>query len=295
MKRHEASERRACKVVGLSRRVKRYSPLLSDVNTKLRAAMLVLVGKFPRFGYRRITALLRREVSGQNRKCIYRLWREEGLKVPVRRKRLKNKGHCSSSIANQPSEHINHIWTWDFVSSSTRSGKELRWLVRPHSSTRECLHLEARRSWPATDVLESVMSLMSVRGIPLCLRSDNGPEFVATHLRDSLTSLGLNLLYVEPGSPWQNGSIESFNACFRDEWLNEQSFHGVTHANTGGSQFLDYYNNTRPHSSLNYETPREYAERLGDSNLSDSKTRQERTIKQPSLHLKGDNYEELSN
>ena len=251
-----------CQVVGLSRRAKRYKPVLSEENARIKESMLRLVKEHPRYGYRRITALLRREGWHVNRKRVYRLWKEEGLKVPKRRKKPKNKGHSRTSIGNYPSTHINHVWSWDFVSSSTRNGQELRWLVIIDEYTRECLHLEARRSWPAADVWECLLALMTSRGAPFCMRSDNGPEFIASALQSSLSALGLNVLYVEPGCPWQNGAVESFNASFRDEWLNEQSFLGIAQAKTKGLQFMDSYNNVRPHSSLGYNTPAEYAAKV---------------------------------
>ena len=240
----------------------RYLPKRQKVNERLKEAMLRLVREYPRYGYKKIAGLLRKEGWKVNPKRVYRLWKEEGLRVPRRRKRPKNRGHADSSVARLPARHINHVWSWDFVSDSTRSGRELRWLVVLDEYSRECLYFQPRRSWSAADVLEVMLELMAEHGIPLCLRSDNGPELTARQLRESLETLGLKLLYIEPGSPWQNGAVEALIAILRDEFLNEHRFVGVQEAATKSERYRELYNTKRPHGSLGQRTPAEAAGRV---------------------------------
>lgn len=240
----------------------RYRPKLQEFNQRLREAMLRIVREFPRYGYRKIADLLKRAGWKVNVKRVYRLWRAEGLRVPRRRKKPRNRGHSGASIARMPANHLNHVWSWDFVSDATADGRELRWLVVIDEYARECLYLSPRRSWSAADVLEVVLKLMTEHGIPLCIRSDNGPELTAKTLRRSLEGLGLEMLYVEPGSPWQNGAVESFIATLRDELLNEQRFCGVRQAAQASDCYRVLYNTKRPHGSLGYRTPAEAAGRV---------------------------------
>ena len=223
--------------------------------------MLELVKENPRFGYKKITTLLRRAGWEVNKKRVYGLWKKEGLKVPRRVKIRRNKGHGSSSIAVTPAEHINHVWTWDFLSDSTIYGDSLRWLLVKDEYTKECLVLAVAKSWKSSDVVDTLLELMTRRGVPLCIRSDNGPEFIANKLRESFEEIGIKMLYIEPGSPWQNGSGESFVATFRSECLNEHRLTGLAHARKLSEEFMARYNNFRPHNSIAQLTPTEFREK----------------------------------
>ncbi len=235
----------------------RYVCKRQEFNERLRGSMLRKVQQYPHYGYKKITRELNKDGWKVNRKRVYKLWRTEGLKVPRRRKKPKNKGHSSHSILRRPAQHINHVWSWDFVSGATTNGRELRWLVVLEEFTRECFYFHPRRSWSAEDILEVLLELMGKHGIPLCIRSDNGPEFTAKLIKDSLTRMGLELLYVEPGSPWQNGAVESLISILRQEFLNEQCFTSVSQATKKSETFQMFYNARRPHGSLGYRTPEE--------------------------------------
>jgi transposase InsO family protein len=245
-------------VLGLARIVKRYKPKDNQFNERLRIALLDLVQQYPRYGYRKITTLLRKSGWLVNKKRVFRLWQQEGLRVPRRKKVKRNKGHSHSSIKHSPATHINNVWTWDFLSDSTVHGKSIRWLLVKDEFTRECLLLEPRWSWKAKDVVSALVELIKVRGTPLCIRSDNGSEFIAKEVQALFKLTNIKSLYIEPGSPWQNGSGESFVNTFRSECLNEQSLRGLKDAKAISAAFKECYNTIRPHHSLKQLTPEEY-------------------------------------
>ena len=211
--------------------------------------------EYGRYGYRRITAMLREEGWKVNHKRVERIWREEGLKVPksqLKRRRLWfNDGSC---IRLRP-EHRNHVWSYDFLAERTSDGKAMRMLNIIDEFTKECLAIKVGRKITASDVIDTLTELFIERGSPKFLRSDNGPEFVAELLRQWLKDLGVQTAYIEPGSPWENGYIESFNGKFRDELLNGEIFDTITEAQVISEQWRRYYNTIRPHSSLKYRPP----------------------------------------
>ena len=217
---------------------------------RLRARITALACNYGRYGYRPITTMLRSEGWHVNHKRVERLWREEGLKVPQkqpRRRRLwLNRSSCIRLRAERPS----HVWSYDFVSDRTSDGRPLRMLTVIDEFTRECLAIYVARKITAMDVLETLAALFVERGTPDFIRSDNGPEFVADIIREWLERLGVQTLFIEPGSPWENGYIESFNGKLRYELLNGEIFDTVLEARIVIDRWRWEYNTIRPHSSL---------------------------------------------
>ena len=222
--------------------------------------MLELVREHPRFGYRRIWALLRREGWRVNRKRVYRLWRRQGLKVPRRKTKKRRLGHSGNGCARRRALAKDHVWAWDFIHDRTADGRPLKWLSVVDEYTRECVALEVGRSLTAARVVEILAGLFRGRGAPEHIRSDNGPEFIARAIRSWLSAAGVGTLYIEPGAPWENGYAESFNSKVRDELLNAEEFASELEARVVGKDWKRAYNHERPHSSLGYLTPAEYGE-----------------------------------
>lgn len=223
------------------------------------ARMHELVREHPRYGYRRITALLRREGWHVNRKRIYRLWRQEGLKVPQKQRKRRHLGHSGNSCARRRAEQKDDVWAWDFIHDRTITGRPLKWLAITDEYTRECLALEVDGSITADKVLDVLVRLFLTRGVPTHIRSDNGPEFIAGAIRDHLEQTGVETLYIEPGSPWENGYAESFFSRLRDELLNCEEFADLAEARWFAKRRKQEHNEERPHSSLGYQTPSEFA------------------------------------
>jgi transposase InsO family protein len=214
-----------------------------------------LATRYGRYGYRRITALLNKRGWQVNHKRVERIWRQEGLKVPKKqpkRGRLwLNDGSC---IRLRP-EHKDHVWSYDFVTARTADGRAFRMLTIIDEYTRECLAILVGRRLTSEDVIDQLFNLFILRGIPEHIRSDNGPEFTAKAIRKWLERLGIKTLFIEPGSPWENGYIESFNGKLRDELLNREVFATLTEAKVLIEQWRKEYNQVRPHSSLGYRPP----------------------------------------
>lgn len=263
----EVSERRACRTLGQPRSTQRYQPKVKDDEAALLKRMESLVRRHPRFGYRRIHALLRREGWRVNRKRIHRLWRQEGYRVPQKRCKKRRLGVSEHGIMRQRAEGMNDVWAWDFIHDVDERGRPLKWLVIEDEFTREGLALEVARSIKAEDVLDELSQLMLIRGRPRHIRSDNGPEFIAQAIRRFLETAGVETLYIEAGAPWQNGYVESFNSRFRDELLSQEVFAGVKDAKGLSVWWKNEYNHRRPHSSLGYRTPAEFAASLAESPL----------------------------
>ena len=252
---YRISQRRACRAIGISQRVARYEPVRREDEEALRYRIIELACNYGRYGYRRITALLRAEGRHVNHKRVERIWREEGLKVPQkqpkRRRLWLNDGSC---VRLRP-EYRNHVWSCDFVEDKLSNKRKIRWLNIIDEHTRECLASIPRRSWSHQNVIEVLSGLFITKGCPSYLRSDNGPEFIAIRLRDWLSSVGVTTAYIEPGSPWENGYCESFNSRMRDELLNGEIFDTLTEAEILTRRWVDVYNTVRPHSSLGYRPP----------------------------------------
>jgi transposase InsO family protein len=249
------SERRACRTLAQHRSTQRKAPTTPDDEAALTADIIELTRQYGRYGYRRITALLRTSGWVVNKKRVERIWRREGLKVPTKqpkRKRLwLNDGSC---IRLRP-ERPNHVWSYDFVADRTHDGKAFRMLCIIDEFTRECLAIVVARKLKSHDVIDALSGLFVTRGVPVHVRSDNGPEFVATALREWIAAVGAKTAYIEPGSPWENGYCESFNGKLRDELLNGEIFYTLKEAKIVIETWRRHYNAIRPHSSLGYRPP----------------------------------------
>lgn len=224
-----------------------------------------IVRRRPRFGYRRLTAVLRREGWTVNAKRIHRLCRKEGLKVPRTLRKRRAIGGSANACHVRQAEHKDHVWTWDFAFDRTLGGTTLKWLSIVDEYTRECLTLKVDRSITSRDVIDTLAELFAMRGVPRAIRSDNGPEFVAQAIQEWLTKLKIDALYVAPGSPWENGYAESFHSKLRDEFLSPEEFESVRMAGRLTQSWREDYNHHRPHSSLGYVTPAEFAARCAAS------------------------------
>lgn len=219
------------------------------------ADLIRLTRRYGRYGYRRIASLLRDEGWQVNDKRVERLWRREGLKVPSKQPKKgrlwANDGSC---IRLRP-EHRDHVWSYDFVHHRTDDGRAFRTLNILDEYSRECLAIRVARKLNSTDVIDILTDLFILRGVPAYIRSDNGPEFVAEAVRRWIAAVGAKTAYIEPGSPWENGYIESFNARFRDELLNGEIFYSIREAQIIIEQWRVHYNTKRPHSALGYRPP----------------------------------------
>jgi putative transposase len=251
----DVSERRACVVIGQPRATQRRRPIIRDDEEALTAAIIRLATTYGRYGYRRITALLRTEGWRANLKRVYRIWRREGLKVPQKqpkRGRLwLNDGSC---IRLRP-ERPGHVWCYDFVQDQTQGGQAFRMLTVVDEFTRQCLAIVTARKLNSDDVLHCLTELFTIHGPPEHIRSDNGSEFTAKAVRRWLGRIGVQTLYIEPGSPWENGYNESFNSKLRDELLNGEIFTTLREAQVLIERWRRHYNTVRPHSSLGYRPP----------------------------------------
>jgi len=254
------SQRRACRVLGQPRSSQRKEPRKKEEEAELVRRMLELVRRHPRFGYRRIGVLLRREGWRVNRKRVWRLWRQQGLRVPRKQRKKRRLGSSANGCVRRRTEYRNHVWAWDFIFDRTSDGRALKWLTLEDEYTRECLALEVGRGMPARVVIAVLAGVVQQRGAPAGLRLDNGPEFIAKALRAWLAAEKIETLYIEPGAPWENGYAESFNSKLRDEFLEGEEFHSVLEARVLGQQWKQEYNEVRPHSALGYRTPAAFGE-----------------------------------
>ena len=249
------SERHACRLLGQWRGTQRYEPMHRLDEDALTQAIIALAANYGRYGYRRITALLRRAGWQVGKDRVQRIWRREGLKVPQkqrpRRRLWLNEGSC---IRLRP-ERRNHVWSYDFVSDRTEDGRRVRILTLIDEYTRECLALPVERRMGSRQVMETLSEVMLWRGVPEHIRSDNGPEFIAKQLRQWLAKVGTGTLYIEPASQWENGFCESFNGKLRDECLNGEIFYSLKEAQIVIQGWRKQYNTVRPHSALGYRPP----------------------------------------
>lgn len=253
------SQRRACLVIGQPRSTQRYQRRQPDDEPRLVARMLQLVRARPRFGYRRIWALLCQEGWRVNRKRIHRLWRREGLKVPQKRGKKRRLGASANACHRQRAQHKDQVWALDFAFDRTVGGTTLKCLSIVDEYTRECLALKVARSITGDDVIDALAELFAMRGVPEHIRSDNGSEFVAHAVRAWLAQVGVGTLYIEPGAPWENGYAESFHGRLRDELLAREVFDSVRDARLLAAAWREDYNHRRPHGALGYRTPAAFA------------------------------------
>lgn len=239
----------------ISRSTQRYVPIINDFNQKVRSRIIELAKEYGRYGYRRITALLNDEGFGINQKRVQRIWIQEGLKVPSKQPKRGRLWLDENSCIRLKPQFKNHVWSYDFVMDRTYEGRSYRMLNIVDEYTRECLSIKIKRKLNSNDVIDVLSELFLVHGVPDHIRSDNGPEFIAKVLRKWLEKLKVKTLYIAPGSPWENGYIESFNSRLRDELLNLEIFNTLREAQILIERWRIYYNTKRPHSSLNYKPP----------------------------------------
>lgn len=213
----------------------------------------------PRAGYRMITRLLRRDGWHVNPKRVHRLWKQAGLQVPQRQRKRRRLGRSEHGCTRLKATYPNHVWSIDFLFDTTEDGRQVKFMPVLDEYTRECHRIEVGRSITAERVTEVLEGLFAEHGTPAHLRMDNGPEFIAEALRTHLATAQVETRYIEPGAPWQNGYIESFNATFRNELLDRELFATVLEAEVLSEQYRRKYNTYRPHSGLDYLTPSAFA------------------------------------
>jgi putative transposase len=249
------SERRVCRVLEQPRSTQRYDKSIPDDEEILRARIVTLASQYGRYGYRRIAAMLSLEGWSVNHKRVERIWRQEGLKVPPKQPKRGRLWLNDGSIVRLRPQFPMHIWSYDFVQDHTQDGNPFRILNVIDEYTRECLAVKVARNLTHQDVLEVLAQLFCDRGIPVHLRSDNGSEFTAKKVRAWLSRLEVKPLFIEPGSPWENGYVESFNGKMRDEMLAREIFYSLKEAQILIEMWRREYNTIRPHSSLGYRPP----------------------------------------
>jgi transposase InsO family protein len=257
------SQRRASRALDLPWSSLRYTPVMRDGQKALARRIEELAGTHPRFGYRRIWALLDREGWSVNKKAVRRIWRQSGLKLARPRANPNPRrphGQDANACHLRPSRGKDDVWTWDFIFDRTSDGRSLKWLSLVDEYTRECLALEPRRGMTPEEIRVILVAVAAARGgPPHRVRSDNGPEFVAEVVQTWLEESGSGTLPVAPASPWQNGYAESFHSKLRDEFLDREEFESEAQARALGSLWKEEYNTERPHSSLGYKTPAEFS------------------------------------
>jgi putative transposase len=247
--------------MGQPRSSQRYEGRKVHRDRALVERMIELSRENPRYGYRRVWAMLRREGWRVNKKRVHRLWRMEGLKVPDKqrkRRRLLLEGTSENSCTRRRATHLNHVWSYDFVMDETQDGRRLKLMPIVDEYSRECLSIEVERSIRAEDVVSTLASLFRQRGEPAFIRSDNGPEFIAKAIKRWLEVSGVRTLYIEPGSPWENAYSETFISRFGDELLKREMFVDLLEAKVLIEDYRSHYNHRRPHSALGYLTPAEF-------------------------------------
>ena len=255
MVKFSVSERFACRVLGQHRSTQRKKPQSRPDEEALTTDIIRLASRYGRYGYRRITAMLRSEGWTVNAKRVERIWRREGLKVPQKQPKRGRLWLNDGSCVRLRPEHPNHVWSYDFVEGRTHNGRKFRMLNIIDEFTRECLAIRIDRKLNSTDVIDVLSDLFILRGVPGHVRSDNGPEFIAKAVREWIAAVGAKTAFIEPGSPWENGYCESFNSKLRDELLNSEIFYSLAEAKVIIEAWRRYYNTERPHSSLGYKPP----------------------------------------
>ena len=249
------SQRRACRVLGQPRSTQRRVRQAPADEPPLVKRIVRLASDYARYGYRRVRALLHDEGWIVNHKRVERLWRQEGLKVPQKQPKRRRLWLADGSCVRLRPTHKDHVWSYDFVLDRTSDGRTFRMLTLIDEHSRECLAIDVARRLTSEDVLERLSDLFVRRGVPTYLRSDNGSEFTATKVRQWLARVGVTTLFIAPGSPWENGYVESFNGKLRDELLAREQFDTLLEAKVLIERWRREYNTHRPHSSLGYRPP----------------------------------------
>jgi transposase InsO family protein len=251
----QVSERRVCRALEQPRSTQRYHGKGAEDEEMLTERIVILASQYGRYGYRRITAMLQLEGWQVNHKRVEHIWCQEGLKVPKKQPKWGRLWLNDGSSLRLRSEYPDHVWSYDFVLERTHDRRAFWILNVIDEYTRECLAIRVERNLDHEDVQECLAELFCTRGVPAHLRSDNGPEFIANQLRQWLSRLGVLTLFIEPGSPWENGYIESFNGKMRDELLDREIFFTLEEAKTLIVRWREEYNHIRPHSALGYRPP----------------------------------------
>jgi putative transposase len=255
VRKFDVSERLACRVLGQHRSTQRKAPKGRVDDAALTADIVALATEYGRYGYRRITAMLRAAGWAVNVKRVERIWRQEGLKVPSKQPKKGRLWLTDGSCVRLRPERPNHVWSYDFVEDRTHNGRKFRMLNVIDEFTRECLAIRVDRRLKSTDVIDVLSDIFILRGVPGHIRSDNGPEFIARAVRQWIAAVGARTAFIEPGSPWENGYCESFNSKLRDELLNGELFYSLAEARIVIECWRQHYNTQRPHSSLGYKPP----------------------------------------
>jgi len=261
----QVSERRACQVLGQPRATQQYRPRKEDADRRLIGELRRLVESYPRYGSERVYQVLLGTGWRVNFKRVHRLWKQEHLQVSRKqRKRRRLPGSSGNSCIRYRATHRNHVWSYDFVADRTEDGRQLKLLVVIDEFTRECLAIEAARTFSGRDVILTLQYLFALRGAPEHVRSDNGSEFVAQEVQKWLNQAAVRTLYIQKASPWENAYVESFNGKLRDELLNRELFLSLTEARYVLDEWRLGYNHRRPHSGLNWQTPAAFAAHRND-------------------------------
>jgi len=259
------SERRACTLVGVARSALGYRSRMQERDREAMASMANLSAQYPRYGYRRIQVFLERQGMRMSADRAYRLWRKAGLQVPRKRPRRRVASGRPRPLAPTTA---NQVWSYDFVFDRCANGQQLKCLTVVDEFTRESLAIDVAGSIRSRRVIDILAQLISVRGAPKVLRSDNGPEFVSRALLKWSVAQGMDVALIEPGKPWQNGTTESFNGKFRDECLSMEWFRTRAEAKVVIETWRRHYNEVRPHSSLGYRTPEAFRQSLANGVIS---------------------------
>lgn len=255
IKKLQVSERLACRVIGQLRGTQRYIPILNPDKDRLKERIIELATEFGRYGYKTITDMLRDEGWKVGRDQVYAVWRMEGLQVPRKQPKRRRLWLADGSCIRMRPTHKNHVWSYDFVSERTHDGRSFKILNIIDEYTRECLACFVARRIKSQDVIFVLADLFIARGIPEHIRSDNGPEFVAKKLMQWFKILNVKPLFIEPGSPWENGYCESFNGKMRYQMLDGEIFYSLFEAKIVIENWRRHYNEVRPHSSLGGRPP----------------------------------------
>jgi len=244
------SERRACAVLGQHRSTQRKAPRGREDTERLIADVIELARQYGRYGYRKIAALLRQAGWSVSDGRVERIWKREGLRVPHKQPKRGRLWLTDGSCVRLRPEHPNHVWSYDFVEDRTHDGRKFRMLNVVDEFTHECLAIRINRKLRAVDVIDVLSDLFILRGVPGHIRSDNGSEFVARAVQEWIAAVGAKTAYIEPGSPWENGYVESFNARLRDELLNGEIFYTLREAQIIIESWRRHYKRASQHPSV---------------------------------------------
>ena len=259
------SERRVCRVIEQPRSTQRYAAIPRDGDEHLARRLHELVRQHPRRGYRMMCGMLRLDGWRVNVKRVYRLWKQEGFGVPGKQHKRRRLGHSANGVLRRRATHKDHVWSVDFIHDRDDRDRPLKWLSVVDEFTRECVRLDVERGMTGDDVVGLLIGAFTMRGVPGHIRSDNGGEFIARAVTRLAEITGVTMLYIAPGSPWENAYAESFHGRLRDELLNAEVFADVREAKALAAAWRDEYNHRRPHSSLGYMPPATFATHLSST------------------------------